>query len=80
MKNPGNQQIGRCLLLQLSLFSIYVPPGFADATVVLDKLVVEGAAVPGNGLITPQNSARATSVITRPAIEQKNPQNNIYQE
>lgn len=79
MKNPGNQQIGRCLLLQLSLFSIYVPPGFADEAVVLDKLVVEGAAVPGNGLITPQNSARATSVITRPAIEQKNTQNNIYQ-
>lgn len=79
MKNPVSHPAGPYLLLPLSLFSIYVPPGLADEAVVLDKLVVEGAAVPGNGLITPQNSARATSVIARPAIEQKNSQNNIYQ-
>lgn len=79
MKNPVSHPAGPYLLLPLSLFLIYVPPGLADEAVVLDKLIVEGAAVPGNGLITPQNSARATSVIARPAIEQKNSQNNIYQ-
>lgn len=79
MKYSFSRNAGPFLWFFPGLIPIYASAVIAAEPVVLDKMVVEGAAVPGNGLVTPQNSARAASTITRPAIEQKNSQNNIYQ-
>lgn len=79
MKNTAGHNAGPYLLFSKYLLLVCAAPALADDSVVLDKLVVEGVAVPGNGLVTPQNAPQAASVIARPAIEQKNSQNNIYQ-
>ncbi|MDO9139998.1 MAG: TonB-dependent receptor plug domain-containing protein, partial [Methylobacter sp.] len=51
----------------------------ANDSVTFDPMLVEGVAPPGNGLMNPQDVPRSHSVISRPAIEQKNTQNNPYQ-
>ena len=51
----------------------------ADEATVLDHVLVEGQLLPGNGLISAQDGAQTSSVITRSAIEQKSPLNNAYQ-
>ncbi|QPK64497.1 TonB-dependent receptor [Methylomonas sp. LL1] len=70
--------------LQLQLFTLWVTsfsttPIQAEEAVRLENVIVEGISAPGNGLMTPQNSTQATSVVSRPAIEQKNSLNNVYQ-
>jgi len=79
MRNSVIRSADTYLLLTPWLSLVCPVRALAAEPVVLEKMVVEGAAVPGNGLVTPQNSTRAASTITRPAIEQKNSQNNIYQ-
>ncbi|TAN70177.1 MAG: TonB-dependent receptor [Methylobacter sp.] len=51
----------------------------ADNRVVFEDIVVEEMAPVGNGLMNPQNAPQSHSVISRPAIEQKNSLNNVYQ-
>lgn len=68
--------------IKLSLFLAMGSIGhdtFADGGETLDQVVVEGIALPGNGLMTSLDNARAESLITRSAIEQKNTLNNVYQ-
>ncbi|MDD2864100.1 MAG: TonB-dependent receptor [Methylococcales bacterium] len=52
---------------------------FAQETVLLDAMVVDGIVPAGNGLLNIQDSPQAKSVISREAIERKNTQNNPYQ-
>ncbi|MDP3876808.1 MAG: TonB-dependent receptor [Methylobacter sp.] len=51
----------------------------ASDSVTFDSMLIEGVVPPGNGLMSPQDVPRSHSVISRPAIEQKNTQNNPYQ-
>ncbi len=52
---------------------------FAQETVLLDAMVVDGIVPAGNGLLNIRDSPQAKSVISREAIERKNTQNNPYQ-
>jgi len=56
------------VLSTLSLLLVFVDePVQADEAVVLDKVLVEGIASPGDGLLMPQNTPQAKSVVSRPA-------------
>lgn len=52
---------------------------YADNSVTLEDIVIEGAVPVGNGLLNPQHVPQSHSVISRSAIEQKNTLNNAYQ-
>lgn len=50
----------------------------AEDTTDVGRVIVEGNA-PGNGLMIQEDTPKARSTVTRAAIEQKNPINNVYQ-
>jgi iron complex outermembrane receptor protein len=70
------QKIKFSIAIAISVSSL---SAFAEDTVTLDEMVIEGVAPVGNGLLNLQDTPQAKSVISRSAIEQKNTQNNPYQ-
>ena len=70
------QNLARQIVLTFSVFSFQV---FAEESIKLDDMNVEGFIPAGNGLLNIPDSPQAKSVISREAIERKNTQNNPYQ-
>lgn len=69
-------KIAQHIAIIISFLSFAV---FSEDTVTLDEMRIDGFAPVGNGLLNPQDSTQAKSVISRESIDQKNTQNNPYQ-
>jgi len=52
---------------------------YAEEPIRLDDVLIETATTPSYGLMTRQDTVKNRSVVSRPAIEQKNTLNNVYQ-
>ncbi len=66
-------------LLALTLALLIAATAHAETDHALNAVIVEGVTPPGNGLLNPQDSGYAGSVVSGTSIEQKNSLNNAYQ-
>lgn len=74
---PSSNYMMKQLVFIAAIFAGFTAQ--ASDSVTFEPMLVEGVVPPGNGLMNLQDAPRAHSVISRPAIEQKNTQNNPYQ-
>lgn len=66
-------------IITVTAVFVCAAPVNTEETISLEKVVVTEKNPPGNGLISPQDSTQARSVISRSALEQENSLNNVYQ-